>query len=312
MTTTANALTNVESKWIGDGGGGEIQQEGPSLTVKSATRGTPLNVRYDDAPSGDWCFEAILVKIMRGASVSVGVVNPEEMLTGWKTKGMFYNGNLTNGSAALVTSFGPYLKEGDTVGVYVTNNNRDVTFFHDGRCLGTGFSLTDETNKKYCPCIHVSGEVQISFAIPETLPSTVSKQGKTEGLVDEWKLVEAVNDSGTVVNIPDHRDIVLNLDVGPNENQYDLSMRVGNTLRCHATKEEGGNIKVGMVMSTMMEPPPELREIETFLSSNLSNVTSIELKDNTTLILSGGASSGLKIVFERYAETFKPLEKYSN
>lgn len=310
MTTTANALTSLEGKWIGDGGGGEITQDGPSLTIKSESRGTPLNVCYDDAPptaSGEWCFEVILVKITKGSSVSVGLVNKEEMLPGWKARGMFYNGNLTNGSAALVTSFGPYLKEGDTVGVYVTNNNRNVTFYYDGRCLGTGFSLS--TEKTYIPCIHVSGEVQISFAIPTNLPATLSKEGVSEGMVDEWKLVEAVNEAGAAVAIPEDRDIVLNLGVsGPDG--YDLSLRVGNILRCRASKEDGGGIKMGMVMSTMMEPPPELKEIEAFLSSSLPNGTSLELQDNKRLILTGDVSFQLKLVFERYVKTFKPLESY--
>jgi hypothetical protein len=309
-----NALTNAEGTWIGDGGDGEIQQKGSFLTVQSATRGTPLNVRHSAAPTtGDWYFQVHLVKLSKESSISVGVANSEEMLPGWKTKGMFYNGNLTNGSAALVTSFGPYLKEGDSVGVFVTNNNRNVTFFHDGRCLGTGFELSDETSKTYCPCIHVSGEVQIRFEIPDSLPATMSKEGKTKGFVDEWKLIEAINDSGTAVAIPEGHDIVLHLDVGPDENQYDFSLRVANTLRCIGIKEEGGGIKMGMVMSTMMEPPPELREIEMFLSSSLSNVTHMELQENSNLlILNGGDSSGLKLVFERYSKTFKPLEKYTN
>lgn len=309
--TTANALTNVKGKWVGDGGEGEITHDGPSLTVKSATRGTPLNVCYDaPIPDGDFCFEVILVKITKDSSISVGVVSKDEFSPGWKTRGMFYNGNLTNGSAALQTSFGPYLKEGDTIGVYVSNGNRNVTFIHDGRCLGTGFSLPE--GKPYHPCIHVSGEVQVSFAIPETLPTGVVKEGVKEGLVDEWKLIEAVNESGTPIDIPEARDVVLNLGFSPDGNQYELSLRVGNTLRCHATKEEGGSIKVGMIMSTMMESPPELKEIEAFLSSSLPNATSLDLVENKTLMFAGSDGSQLKLVFERYLKTFKPLEKYTN
>jgi hypothetical protein len=223
---------------------------------------------------------------------------------------MFYNGNLTNGSAALMTSFGPYLSEGDTVGVYVTNNNREVTFYHDGRCLGMAFSLPE--GKAYCPCIHVSGEVQIYFNIPEVCPATSSKEGKKAGLVDEWILTEAVNESGLPVNIPQGRDIILNVGASANENQYDLSLRVGNVLRCHLTKDDGRVAKIGPIMSTMMEPPPELQEIETFLSISLSKVESMELQNNTSLILSGGDGSRLKLVFARYTKTFKPLEKYTN
>jgi hypothetical protein len=225
---------------------------------------------------------------------------------GWKTRGMFYNGNLTNGSGALITSFGPHLKEGDTVGVTVTNHNKEVTFFYDGRCLGTGFSL--EESKTYCPCVCVSGTAQIYFSIPATLPSEKDREREAQGIVGDWKLTEAVSESGSPVQVPQGRDLIMTMHTGPNEKEYDLSMRVGNILRTHVTLEGGGTVKVGMVMSTMMSPPPELREIESFISSSLPKVQSMK-HDNETLVLSGGE---LKMVFGRYHKAFQPLKSYSH
>jgi hypothetical protein len=304
---TTNALTNVDGKWIGDGGGGEIQQEGPSLTLTAAKQGAPLNVRYDDVTTtDDWCFEVVLVRVPKNSNVSVGIVNKDEMGPGWKTRGMFYNGNLTNGSGALITSFGPHLKEGDTVGVTVTNHNKEVTFFYDGRCLGTGFSL--EESKTYCPCVCVSGTAQIYFSIPATLPSEKDREREAQGIVGDWKLTEAVSESGSPVQVPQGRDLIMTMHTGPNEKEYDLSMRVGNILRTHVTLEGGGTVKVGMVMSTMMSPPPELREIESFISSSLPKVQSMK-HDNETLVLSGGE---LKMVFGRYHKAFQPLKSYGH
>lgn len=302
-----NALTNIDGKWIGNGGGGEIQQEGPSLTLTSAKQGVPLNVRYDNiTTTDDWCFEVVLVRIPKNSSVSVGIVNVDEMGPGWKTRGMFYNGNLTNGNAALIVNFGPYLKEGDTVGVYVTNKNKEVTFFHDGKCLGMGFSL--EESKTYCPCIHVSGTVQIFFSIPTTLPLVQNRERDAEGLLGDWKLTEAVSESGSPVQVPEGHDLVMTMHRGSSDKEYDLSMRVGNILRTHLTLENGGAVKVGMIMSTMMEPPRELKEIERFLSSCLPKVQFLK-HESETLILSSGE---LKLVFCRYVKAFQPLKTYNH
>jgi len=63
-----------------------------------------------------------------------------------------------------------------------------------------------------------------------------------------------------------------------------------------------------------MMPPPELQEIETFLSSSLPNIHSMRVddKDNNTLVLSGGdaATSKLFLKFARHHKTFEPLESY--
>ena len=313
IMNTANALSNVNGKWIVDETNGELKQDGTVLTLKSNSPGTPFNARYDcitPPPDGqDWYFQIQLDSIPKNSSVSVGVVNPEEMLPGWKTRGMFYNGNLTNGAAALVTAFGPYLKQGDSVGVLVTDKNQKVTFYINEKCLGTGFSLGQgDGGKVFCPCIHVSGEATVSFVIPDTLPSVVTREKTTQGMSDEWKLIQAVNETGAAVTVPEARDVILHLE--DTEAQYDLSIRVGNTLRCRAKKEEGGGVKVGPAMSTRMEPPPELREMETFVLTSLPIVTSIDLLDQNLVLSASGSHT--KLVFERYVKTIKPLETYTN
>ena len=307
---TTNALTNVNGKWIGDETSGELKQDGTFLTLKSNSPGTPFNARYDcTTPDGqDWYFQVKLNTIPKNSCISVGVVNPEEMLPGWKTRGMFFNGNLTNGGAALVTAFGPYPKEGDSVGVFVTNNNEDVTFYVNEKCLGTGFSLGQRGGKVFCPCIHVSGEATVEFVIPDTLPSVVmTREQTTQGMSDEWKLIQAINETGRAVDVPEARDIVLHLD--ESVAQFDLSIRVGNTLRCRAKKEEGGGVTVGPTMGTRMIPPPELQEMETFVEKSLPAVTSIALLDENLVLSKSG--SQMKLVFERYVKNIKPLEAYT-
>jgi hypothetical protein len=165
-----------------------------------------------------------------------------------------------------------------------------------------------EESKTYCPCIHVSGTAQIYFSIPTTLPSKQDREHEAQGLVGDWKLREVVSESESPLQVPQGRDLVMTMHAGPNEKEYDLSMRVGNILRTHVTLEDGGTVKVGMVVSTRMEPPPELKVIENFISSSLPKVQSMK-HENETLVLS---REELKLVFGRYHKAFEPLKTYTH
>ena len=60
------------------------------------------------------------------ASLGAGLVERDGFLPGWKARGCFYNGNVTNGSAALIVGFGDRIKAGDAVGVYCRRDGGDA------------------------------------------------------------------------------------------------------------------------------------------------------------------------------------------
>lgn len=161
---------NGNPKWIGDGSeGGNLDvttsTASSSITFASATQGTPFNIRLDTngAPMGKLYYEVKVTNMSKGASLGVGLVTEDRFQPGWKTKGCFYNGNITNGSAGLIIGFGKCIKEGDAVGVYHQRwaNQCNIIFFHNGQCLGAGFSL-DDNNEILFPCLHLSGSATVA------------------------------------------------------------------------------------------------------------------------------------------------------
>ena len=140
-------------------------------------------------------------------SLSVGVVRPSEVKKGWGTKGMFYNGNLTNGSAALKVGYGPRLKPGDVVIVeyrYIDEDKKHRVKFHvNGQCLGTAFEISTDNSEMFVPCLNCQGQVQVQTQVTLTrkelfshLVTSARKTNLWEGdwtLVQAWKLPESLN-----------------------------------------------------------------------------------------------------------------------
>ena len=87
-----------------------------SFSLHMETRqggGEPINLMYQMDPAKSFYLHVTIVKeIINSGSLSVGVVRQDQFQQGYKIRGMFYNGNLTNVSiSALKVGWGPYLKE---------------------------------------------------------------------------------------------------------------------------------------------------------------------------------------------------------
>lgn len=138
------------------------------------------------------------------SSLSVGVVRPSEVKKGWGTKGMFYNGNLTNGSSALKVGYGPRLKVGDVVVVEYGYSEEDmkhrVKFHLNGTCLGTAFeivqdSMHEKQSLPFVPCLNCQGQIHVRTQVQverqdlyRILATTDDKSNVWEG---DWNLVQA-------------------------------------------------------------------------------------------------------------------------
>lgn len=282
-----NSLQGDAMNWIGDGKeGASFEIHGNELTLIGGKQGTPFNVRMDlQTPLADYYFHVIIQEMTK--SLSIGVVTPAEFKTGWKTQGMFYNGNLTNGSGAKAVSWGPRFEAGDSLGVRVisTAGFLEVVFYKNGKSLGTGFLIENVDNKNYCPCIHLDGQAKLTIEIPEALPpKEISTEVPTD-MYGPWKLVEAVTRDGTPLNMPG-RPVTLDL----SREQHDalkMHIKAGNPINCSAKiVGDNGNsltIKMGRMMSGRMMPPPGLREIETLLCGLGANTLTLENDDRLTL-----------------------------
>ena len=317
-----NILYGLISQWITDGSNGSLTQTFPELTASSSSQGTPYNVMFDidlaslPTAAGSMYYQVEVQKL--NGSLSVGVVKREEFLAGWKTRGMFYNGNVINGSAALIVGFGEHPVEGSTVGVYVCreelSNETRVVFYWNNQCLGTAFQLNndDAKNHVYLPCIQVCGEVTLEYSAPEDLPRTIEREypKASDPYVGNWKLEEAfVGPELGQFPLPTDLDIILRLSPANTADAYNLALKVANQL--HTTVKKVGKIdgsdeiKVGPVASTLMMPPPHLRKVERYLAESLPILYKMSAHDN--LVLTGATA---EMICSRFYETFAPVNKY--
>lgn len=177
----------------------------------AVTGGSPMSLCYipstQDFATTNYYFQIdVLEKSSASASLSVGVVRPSEFHKGYRTKGMFYNGNLTNGGAALRTNYGPRLQQGDVIIVEYqqvlsqgvpSNVQVQLSFYLNGVSLGMGFavSIQDEMPSGtlpfvFIPCFQVKGEVKVATKVATQMPmvATVSTPFPLSG---KWILLQA-------------------------------------------------------------------------------------------------------------------------
>eukprot|EP00978_Attheya_sp_CCMP212_P012428 scaffold31041_cov56-Attheya_sp.AAC.3 len=318
----SNSLAGVDSEWEGDGSNGSLSVVSMAeIWMTSETLGTPFNVMLDGAVSlitGSIYFEVGLTEL--SGSIAVGVVQKGEFQPGWKTKGMFYNGNVTNGSAGLIIGFGDYLKEGDKVGVLLQRLGSgavQTVFYLNDTCLGAAFRLGEgsiDPDQAFYPCLHVTGKAKIAFQVPDDLPDDTDRKSKHEpgSYGGDWKLEKCLTgpELGEFTLPPDH-DIILHFKGELPKLQF--SAKVGNNLGCSIEivgKGEGfDKIEVGPIMSTLMMPPPELVEVEQLLFQSLPTLYKMILSSDTSLVMTGTTT---ELIASRYSQTFEPLAKYNN
>ena len=228
---------------------------------------------------------------------------------------MFYNGNLTNGSAALRTAFGSYVKEGTVVGVLCERNQEQtiVSFFVDGVYLGPAFSLSSDSTETYFPCLHVGGKSTVEVSFPELLPSKdvdASKQAymdtKYEG---QWKLSQLmVGPELGEKPLPNHE--FLAQFESTSANTIGFSMKIGNTLRTNITtlgeKDGYEMISVGNVMSTMMLSPPPIQSVEDDITGHLPSALKMKSAGKKLLVI----GTTIELHFTRHFSTRPPVTEY--
>eukprot|EP00529_Nitzschia_sp_RCC80_P031404 CAMPEP_0113474196 /NCGR_PEP_ID=MMETSP0014_2-20120614/18453_1 /TAXON_ID=2857 /ORGANISM="Nitzschia sp." /LENGTH=358 /DNA_ID=CAMNT_0000367023 /DNA_START=82 /DNA_END=1158 /DNA_ORIENTATION=- /assembly_acc=CAM_ASM_000159 len=343
--------------WIGDGSEGSVLEvvksdengNSETMTAKAATTGTPFNVRcshgFSPTTSDSMHIFSFQINNLEG-NVAVGIVSDTEFKPGWKTKGMFYNGNVTNGGASLITGFGKYVKSGDLVRVVAkkttsdassSSDSLDVMFSINDDVLGTAFSVTDpavlNSNKTFYPCVHVSGSVTFSYAVAE-LPSAAGlmfnnnkEPEPRSNFLGEWKIESMVKTDGSTVELPTtgHDIVVTMLSSSKTSSNPDrISVKVGNTMSGPIQVEDGSsssssasasasvNVKIGPnLMSTMMMPPPELYAIEQTLSVMLPSMEKMTLStENQTVVMTAAESGSGELILAPYKKVFEPLTKY--
>jgi len=314
-------------KWIGAGAkGGSIDLDETSsstIAFASATQGTPFNIRLDsDDPSisDNSYYEVKIINMGKDASLGVGLVTANGFQPGWKTKGCFYNGNITNGSAGLVIGFGKCIEEGDTVGVYQKCGERcnNIIFYHNGRCLGAGFSLGGN-NQNFFPCLNLSGKATVRYSTP--LPPTIFEREQEKNSNDDpysgdWAIEQAFTGPELhEIPLPENSTFKVSFEKAGAllPDQYHVSIKISNSFRTSfkITGKMEAFDKIdftGHCMSTRMRPMPGFDKVEQFISSAVrieGGFQKMIVGEDGKLIMSGPTE---EMICSRYFETFEPVE----
>jgi hypothetical protein len=239
---------NVDCSWKTDGSVDDCQvvvsktsNGANNIEIDASAVRSPVNLmaeRKDDdnllLPESYW-FTVEIVDLggdnnnNSSNSISVGVVFTDEFKPGYKIKGMFYNGNLTNGRAGLSIGYGPYLKSGDicvlecatatTIATTDDDTNTSggtfsMTIYVNGIKIGKGFEIeipknndtTTHQSKRFSPCVHVNGKAKITTKIttekpPNLLLPQVGQQ-QQHPLDGDWVIVEMNAASGMEQVLP--------------------------------------------------------------------------------------------------------------
>lgn len=280
------------------------EEESSNLLSIQVSGGSPMNLLYTPTAAPSPTKHYLQVKILnmesRSASIGVGVARPSEFQKGYKTRGMFYNGNLTNGSAALKVSYGPRPKQNDSISVEYEETQDgfiQVSFHVNGKSLGTGFRIRkqdDSSNtstaseSSFLPCLHAQGKLTVRVAVSTEKPESIAKE-PDHPLEGEWKLLQAFGDDDDsskeqiwpldpATSGADGKSITLHMepsDIGE-ENDWFLGMKVANSLRVQkkVSKLAAATYQISGpsgVMSTRMLPPPPFDKIEGQLSNAMGS-----------------------------------------
>eukprot|EP00536_Pseudo-nitzschia_multiseries_P017918 jgi/Psemu1/227001/e_gw1.1931.1.1 len=250
-------MTVVSCEWKSDGSVesqaaqfGENASGETTVDIEVASATVNLMAAFkEDLPSvPSYWFTVTIGQLGQNGSISVGVVTPSEFQPGYETKGMFYNGNLTNCGAALATNYGPYLKLGDRCTIEyttsATGNTRDscvsMTIYLNGKFIGKGFEIQNPAKKPFFPCVSVGGKVKFYAKITTEKPPDLSPPTPASQSLDgKWIIVEAKDQSGSnylpvASRGKREKEITMNIDFTAGKDErpsLSLSAKVCNMIR---------------------------------------------------------------------------------
>jgi hypothetical protein len=296
---------------------GESESESesaPRLINMDTTAGSPLNLLCSlTSPQPKYFFRVeFLEATSQSTSLSVGVVRPSEFKKGYGTKGLFYNGNITNGSGALKVGYGPYLKQGDVATVEYTEleDKYQVKFHVNGTCLGIAFEIPKESpsSESFVPCLHGKGGILVRAVVLSETPNNEMVAPAEHSLKGKWTLLQSYEARDGKTRIwpvgtqqgtdgSEHRTITLNLEPHTSSdipNCWLLVLKVFNTMRLMrilSGDERDNKYELSVhpgahpgATSTMMMPPPPFGEIESKLSDAMgSHWRKLQLSDSGSL-----------------------------
>jgi len=287
--------------WVDDGSGCVRCEAGsPEFVVEGSQPGSPVNARWSECLASGQYFEVDILEV--GDSCFLGVATEEGFDQGWKCKGLFFGGNLSNGGGLVRQAFGERFTTGMKIGVLteLEGQNITVTFYQDDRCLGPAFLSKRLTGKDVFPVVK-AGFPGDRFAIrfPGSAPAERKRQPKgggpphpAEGLwvlkrlsvgpeLGEFPLADKMEGRAATLKVE-----------GVAPGCFHLSGRVCNNLNVQVAAEPDKSLApfdkltlAGPVMSTRMMGPEGVMEVETVVCSAMESLQKWIVRDGELLLV---------------------------
>jgi len=250
--------------------------------VEGKPSGSPVNALYSQPLSSGQYFEIDVLELQE--NVGIGVTTQEAFGPGWGCKGLFFNGNLSNGSALVRSSFGEQIKKGMQVGVLTEFDSETVSvvFYQDGRCLGPAFISKRLSGAEIFPVVHTSHEGdRFGIRLLESAPSVRTRQPKGGGTLHPaegvWTLKQ-IFVGPELVQFPltakmgEGSEVTLKVEA-IDAGSFHFSARVVNKLNFSVVVAPDDalapfeKLTPGLVMATKMMGPPGMMEVEKEVAS---------------------------------------------
>ena len=264
--------------WTGDGSGNLILSG--SAIQYNGSGGKKANALWSKGGTGSWEF-----RISGPSGIWIGVSTPAKFGPGYGMKGLFYGGpgNLSDGSSLVAGQWGPKYEEGDIIGMRIEqkSDKLSIAFSKNGQGLGIAFDINDWRDGELYPAISMDQPGQGAVLTEANLPNL-------EGLSRSSVVSEGVEGSW---------EGRFKLDIEKSgEKEYKLTAKISNVLSCTLT-EINEKFSVGNIMSTLMLPPPDMRQLEEELGLLLADLTGLR-REGSRLILEG---AGKQEIFQTAA-----------
>lgn len=280
--------------WIDDGSGAvrSVPEHDAVFEVQGKEQGdAPVNARWSEplSKSETSYFEVTVEELTSNAKV--GIATEAYFKKGYAMKGLFFNGNLTDGSAGLQFGFGKVIQKGMVIGVRIDLEAEKVTviFFQDGRCLGPGFIARREApDALVYPVVsagHDGDRFSIKFPLP--VPLQLDRQPLRDDkdmFLGKWLLKSLflgpeLGEFPFATRTPDLKitlDVMQDPSHPPFSSSYRMSLCIGNTLMFTGKASEDDALRPFQKLilvsagSTRLLPSPAINEVESQVKKALS------------------------------------------
>ncbi|RWS01828.1 hypothetical protein B4U79_16676, partial [Dinothrombium tinctorium] len=270
-----------------------VQQEGTCLRFYDIEKMviSPTNCYYA-FPShgiqyGKYYYE---FKFEEGSGNFVGFTTKRKFAHGYRIRGLFYGGSLSDGSSFL-RKFGPPIRKGDKVNLLLdlSKNSLKLYVFHNDVPLGLAFDLKKPNLEPLYPTVKVDGAAYVCMKKLDTFPSTLERQPKAyEGIEGDFEIIKAV-DNGNSISTALWKLFKLYISKKSKaKGVYEMDFQVINTISAFLTKDKDGKYTLSPPITSLVGTHGEYAKAESFLMKVLRNFEDISLDGDTMRIKAKG------------------------